>query len=191
MLDAKVNQATWRAFERLYDQKLVRSIGVSNFEPYGDMGLECLLAAAHYKPMCNQVEIHPYYTNKQVIQYCEEQDIKVAAWSPLGTGNWNPNPIPLEEKPVSDPVIQAIGRKYHVSAGQVILKWNIQQQRLVIFKAESDAHIQQNIHLDFTLADEELRAIDALNRNTHLGRATKGEDTAKHVEALLQFATPE
>jgi diketogulonate reductase-like aldo/keto reductase len=127
-----------------------------------------LLSFATVKPVYNQLELHPYMTQKSLCAFCDANDIVVSCWSPLGSGTWNG--VEVSAKPISDPVIQKIADNYHVSAGQIILKWDLQQGRIAIPKAESEKNIKANIDLfSFELNADELQRIDALDRNHRYG----------------------
>ena len=134
---------TWKAMEMLYEQKRVRAIGVSNFR-IND--LEQLLAISTVTPVCNQIELHPYFSQSKLRKYCLAHSIQVIGWSPLGTGTWSN--ITFEKKPINDSVIQKIAHDHHVSAAQVILRWNVQNNVIPVPKAETEQHIKQNICLD-------------------------------------------
>ena len=156
---------TWEVMEALHDAKRVRALGLSNFRK---SDIEQIATFANIKPTYNQLELHPYLTQKELVDYCQFHKIAVAAWSPLGSGSWSG--VATSEKPIVDPVIVGLAEKYGVSAGQIILKWNIQQHRIVIPKAESLDHIRANFLLTgFTLSDEDLGKIDSLNRDLRYG----------------------
>lgn len=158
-------KATWQAMEKLHQQGKVRYLGLSNFRQHD---IEQLLSFANIKPVYNQLELHPYLIQQPLCDYCSANNIYVYCWSPLGSGSWSG--IKLSEKPISDPAIQKIADKYQVNTGQVILKWDLQQGRIVIPKSESDKNIQANMDLfSFELSDEEIATINALNRNYRFG----------------------
>jgi len=175
-------QATWQAMERLYEKNRIRALGLSNFR---QSDIEQILSFAKVKPAYNQIELHPYLRQKELTEYCEGQGIAVACWSPLGTGTWTS--VPVDEKPVSDKTIGEIAKKYSVSTAQVILKWNIQENRIVIPKAESPNNMCNNLLLDgFELTAEDIATIDGLNRNQRFG---PDQDTAH--EANKKMVVPE
>lgn len=165
---------TWQAMEALYDEKKVRALGLSNFR---QSDIEQIATFAEIKPTYNQIELHPYLTQKELEEYCRFHKIAVSCWSPLGSGSWSD--AETREKPVADPVIVELAEKYGVSAGQVILKWDIQQGRIAIPKAEKLDHIRANFLLEgFELRDEEIGRIDCLNRNHRFG----GDPDTAHEE---------
>ena len=174
-------QETWQAMESLYEQNRIRALGLSNFR---QSDIEQILGFAKVKPAYNQLELHPYLLQKELTEYCESQGIVVACWSPLGSGTWSG--IPIDEKPVSDQTISDIATKHSVSNAQVILKWNVQQHRIVIPKAESPNNITNNLLLDgFELTAEDITQINGLNINQRFGA---DPDTA--YEANMQMIVP-
>jgi len=158
-------QATWQAMENLHQQGKVRYLGLSNFR---QTDIEQLMSFAKVKPVYNQLELHPYLTQKNLCAVCDKHKIYVSCWSPLGSGTWSG--VPTSEKPIADPVIINIAEKYGVSAGQVILKWDLQQGRIAIPKAESEVNIKANFELgSFELSTDDINAINQLNRNHRYG----------------------
>lgn len=147
---------TWKAFEKLYEERRVRAIGVCNFNI---SHLELLSTKANIKPMINQVEIHPYLTQAELVNYLREQDIAIEAWSPLA-----------RNKAAHDPVLVEIGDKYHKSASQVTLRWHIQNGYIVIPKSSHPDRIAENANIyDFVLTPNEMRRINGLNINLRTG----------------------
>ncbi len=143
---------TWKVLLQLYEEKLTRVIGVCNFEiPH----LQALEAATGFLPMVNQIEIHPKNTRKELIAWCREHGIVVEAWAPLGSGTV------LGIKTLSD-----IGARYGKSPAQVILRWDLQNHIAVIPRSSNPERISQNADIfDFSLTEEEMGMIDALNEN--------------------------
>nr|WP_239253902.1 aldo/keto reductase [Listeria ilorinensis] len=150
---------TWRALERLYDQGLIRAIGVSNFEAHH---LERLMTEANVLPAVDQVETHPHFSNRLLHRYLEELHIAHQAWSPLGRG-------PLL---TSEPLLQEIGDKYGKTPAQVVLRWHLQNNVAIIPKSETPERIRENASIyDFALTGQEIRAIDRLNRGERVSNA--------------------
>jgi len=171
---------TWQALERLYEDKRVRAIGVSNFRI---SDLEDIKSFAKYMPVVNQVELHPYLTQESVIKYCAQNNIIVFCWSPLGTGSWSG--VELAYKPISDDTIRKISEQHGVSPAQVILKWNTQQGRIVIPKSETHANIINNSQLDnFTLSEGEIREINVLNKSLRFG-GDPDNSTASNLQQIV------
>lgn len=146
---------TWRALEKLYRDGRVRAIGVSNFKEHH---LETLMAQSEEKPVINQVELHPYFQQKELREFCKKHDIVVEAWSPLGRG-----------KVLEDPVLNEIGKKYGKSPAQVTLRWHVQNDIVVIPKSVTPSRIKENADIfDFELTDDEMERINQLDKNTRL-----------------------
>lgn len=147
---------TWKALEKLYRDGLVRAIGVSNFQIHH---LEDLLNDCEIKPAVNQVEFHPYLTQKQLLAFCKEHDIQMEAWAPLMRG-----------KVLDEPVIQTIAAKYGKTPAQVVLRWDLQHGVITIPKSVREERIKENSEIfDFQLTAEEMKQIDSLNKNERSG----------------------
>ncbi|TKH05092.1 aldo/keto reductase [Peribacillus simplex] len=147
---------TWRALEKLYKDGKVKSIGVSNFHVHH---LENLLANSEVKPVVNQIELHPLLTQVEIRDYCAKHEIKVESWSPLGRGNL------LEE-----PTINHIAKKHGKSSAQVLIRWHLQHDLVVIPKSITPSRIEENAQVfDFSLSLNEMNQIDALNKNERFG----------------------
>lgn len=146
---------TYKAMEELYEQGKVKAIGVCNFNVYH---LEKLMAQSSIKPMVNQIEVHPYFNQQE---FCDRHDIKVTAWMPLMRNRGL----------LDDPVIVKIAEKYHKTPAQVVLRWHLAHNRIIIPKSQTPKRIQENIDiLDFNLELTEVAEIDALNRNARQGK---------------------
>ncbi|UDY22766.1 aldo/keto reductase [Nocardioides sp. Kera G14] len=147
---------TWKAFEKLYADGLVRAIGVSNFLPEH---LDRLITEGTEVPVINQVELHPGFRNLATEQADAAHRILTEAWSPLGQGT-------LLEEPTLVELAEAKGR----SVAQVIIRWHLQSGRVVIPKSVTPSRIRENIDVfDFSLTDEEMAAIEAFNTDTKIG----------------------
>ncbi|WP_293928891.1 aldo/keto reductase [Metasolibacillus sp.] len=148
---------TYRAIERLYDEKLIRVPGVSNHHQHH---LEQLLASANIAPVVNQVEVHPYLSQQALRAFCAEQHIAVTAWSPLGRGGV-----------LTDETIQQIAEKYGKSSAQVVLRWHLQHDILIIPKSVKAQRIEENAQIfDFELTAQDMQTLDALNQNKRFGQ---------------------
>ncbi|GAA2958362.1 aldo/keto reductase [Glutamicibacter bergerei] len=147
---------TWKALEKLYAEKKIRAIGVSNFQP---THLQKLIDATDVVPAVNQVELHPALQNAEVSAANAGHGIATEAWSPLAQGAL-----------LNDASILAIGEAHQVTAAQVILRWHLQRGRVIIPKSVTESRIVQNLDLfGFELSAEELAAIDALDRGGRTG----------------------
>ncbi|XP_072510298.1 prostaglandin-E(2) 9-reductase-like isoform X5 [Notamacropus eugenii] len=156
---------TWEAMEKCKDAGLVKSIGVSNFNR---RQLEMILnkTGLKYKPVCNQVECHPYLNQSKLLEFCKCKDIILVAHSALGTQRdpqWvdEKAPIVLEE-----PVLGAIAKKHNRSPAQVALRYQIQRGVVVLAGSRSEKEIKENFEVfEFQLTPEDIKVIDGLNRN--------------------------
>ncbi|QSO50854.1 aldo/keto reductase [Alicyclobacillus curvatus] len=147
---------TWKAFEKLYKDGLVRAIGVSNFHVHH---LQSLLADAEIVPAVNQIEFHPRLTQVEVREFCQSRDIQVEAWSPLMRG-----------KLLDNPTVTRIAEAHGKSPAQVILRWDLDHAVVTIPKSTHANRIQENADVfDFSLNDDEIAALDALNTNERTG----------------------
>ncbi|KAM5188829.1 aldo-keto reductase family 1 member D1 isoform 1-T1 [Callospermophilus lateralis] len=157
--------ATWEALEACKDAGLVKSLGVSNFNR---RQLELILnkPGLKYKPVSNQVECHPYFTQPKLLKFCRQHDIVVVAYSPLGTSR-NPHWVNVSSPPLlNDALLNSLGKKYRKTAAQVALRFNIQRGVVVIPKSFKPERIKENFQIfDFSLTEEEMKSIEALNTN--------------------------
>lgn len=143
---------TWKQMEQFCREGIVKSIGVCNFMPHH---LAPLLKNADIIPAVNQIELHPLFTQKHTVEYCRRNGIAVMAYTPLG----RMNPVLI-----NNPLINALARKYGKTVPQIILRWDIQSNVIVIPKSDSPVRIHENSEIfDFCLSDEEMAAINALN----------------------------
>jgi diketogulonate reductase-like aldo/keto reductase len=150
-------QETWRAMEKLYKDERVKAIGVSNFHIHH---LKQLMDGCEVKPAVNQVEYHPHLTQEELHAYCKQEGIQLEAWSPLKRGQL-----------LDDPELNEIGKKYSKTAAQVILRWDVQNEIITIPKTISDTRIKENADIfDFSLTEDEMKQIQALNKNDRAGR---------------------
>nr|XP_044618078.1 aldo-keto reductase family 1 member C15-like isoform X2 [Equus asinus] len=156
---------TWEVLEKCKDAGLTKSIGVSNFN---HKQLEMILnkPGLKYKPVCNQVECHPYLNQSKLLEFCKSKDIVLVAYSALGSQrdpNWveKDSPYLLE-----DPIVKAIAKKHNRSPGQVALRYQVQRGVVVLAKSFNEKRIKENFQIfDFELTPEDMKAIDGLNRN--------------------------
>lgn len=143
--------STWRTFAKLLASGKTRSIGVSNFKP---AHLDHLHAETGVRPVCNQIQLSPYITRQDHVNYGRSHDIVTVAWSPIGQGG----------DVLNDATIHAIANAHGKKPAQIILRWNIQLGIVTIPKSANPTRIAQNIALfDFHLSDAEMTAISALD----------------------------
>lgn len=153
-----VFKETWKVLETLYEEKLVRAIGVCNFQP---RHLEDLLADARVVPAVNQIEINPWLTQKPLIDFCAGLGIAVEGWRPLGGAG---------SELLREPVLAELARRHGKSPAQVVIRWNLQCGVIVIPKSVNRERIAQNRDVfDFSLTPDEVAAVDALNRDRRSG----------------------
>jgi diketogulonate reductase-like aldo/keto reductase len=147
---------TWDALQYLYEKKLVRAIGVSNFLEHQ---LNDILEHKGIVPMVNQVEFHPYVVQPSLLEYCKKHNIQFEAWTPLMKGKVNEIPVLIE-----------IAKKYGKTPVQVVLRWDLQKDVVTIPKSVHKDRIISNAQLfDFTLSAEDIQRIDALDRDERIG----------------------
>lgn len=143
----------WRALEELYAEGKLRAIGVSNFYPDR---LVDLCAFSRIKPMVNQVETHPHNQQKTAHEWMKKYGVVHEAWAPFGEGRGGL---------FTDPVLTKIGAKYGKTAAQVILRWHLQRGIVVIPKSTHKERMAEKFNVfDFTLSDEDMKAIAALDK---------------------------
>ncbi|GAB2025170.1 aldo/keto reductase [Lactovum odontotermitis] len=143
---------TWRAMEKLYDDGLVRAVGVSNFEANH---LDRLLTKAKIVPAVDQIETHPYFSNHVTHAYLEELNIQHQAWSPLGHGGAELNDVKISES----------SKKYGKTPAQVILRWHYQRGVAAIPKSTNTVRQRENISIfDWQLSPQDEKIIDSLQK---------------------------
>jgi 2,5-diketo-D-gluconate reductase A len=157
--------AAYKALEKLYADGKVRAIGVSNFMP---RHLDRLLAETEVVPAVNQIEVHPYFRQSELLAFDEAHGILNQAWAPIGGITFyreGPHTSTLE-----NPVIGEIAAAHSKTPAQVMLRWHIQQGRQVIPKSVTPSRIAENFDVfDFDLSAEQLAAIDALDTGVRGG----------------------
>ncbi|XP_070532976.1 aldose reductase-related protein 2-like [Ptychodera flava] len=163
LFDDSIDHAdTWREMEKLVDEGLVKTIGISNFNHHQ---IQHLLDNCSIKPAVNQFEVHPYLTQTKLVEFCQKRDIHVTAFSPFGS------PAEWENKPPDPPLLQnpkikEIGERHQKTIAQVILRYLFQRGISVIPKSANAGRIRQNFQVfDFELTDQEMGDLKALNQN--------------------------
>ena len=148
---------TWRALEEIAADGRARAIGVSNFQP---AHLERLVRETGTVPAVNQVELHPHLAQPELRAFHAEHGIVTEAWSPLARGG----------AVLADATVAGIAAAHGRTPAQVILRWHLQLGNVVIPKSVTPSRIAENIAVfDFTLTDDEVRAISALDRGERIG----------------------
>jgi 2,5-diketo-D-gluconate reductase A len=158
----------YHALERLLADGKVRAIGVSNFMP---AHLDRLLAETEIVPAVNQIEVHPYFRQPELLAYDIERGIVNQAWSPIGGITFYRGE---GKSTLADPVIREIAAAHDRTPAQVMLRWHLQQGRQVIPKSVTPSRIRENFEIfDFELTDNQLAAIDALDTGVRGGPEPK------------------
>jgi alcohol dehydrogenase (NADP+) len=159
ILDSTPISETYEAMEELVEKGLVRSIGVANFNI---KALKDLLETAKIKPAMNQVELHPYNSQEELLSFCNRNGIAITAYSPLGRpGNEETGTPQL----IHEPILINIATKHQKSPAQVLLRWAIERGTIPIPKSTDQTHIKSNIELfDFELTEDEMTHISSLDK---------------------------
>ncbi|MFE4579689.1 aldo/keto reductase [Streptomyces chartreusis] len=174
--------AAYRALEKLLADGRVRAIGVSNFMVEH---LTALLDATTVVPAVNQLEIHPYFQQRAVLDFDDRHHILNQAWSPIGGITFYPGYGEDRRSVLEDPVVTAISGAHGKSPAQVLLRWGIQQGRSVIPKSTRRRRIAENIDVfDFSLTAEELKALDALETGRRGGPEPENVTLAAYGRAI-------
>uniref|UniRef100_A0A5F5PZ57 NADP-dependent oxidoreductase domain-containing protein n=1 Tax=Equus caballus TaxID=9796 RepID=A0A5F5PZ57_HORSE len=161
--------ATWEAMEKCKDAGLTKSIGVSNFNR---RQLEMILnkPGLKYKPVCNQVECHPYFNQRKLLDFCKSKDIVLVAYSALGTQRLKvdlSSPVLLD-----DPVLCAMAKKYERTPALIALRYQLQRGVVVLAKSYNEKRIKENVQVfEFQLTSEDMKVLDGLNQNLRYATA--------------------
>jgi methylglyoxal/glyoxal reductase len=148
----EVSVETWLAMEELYKKGKIRAIGVSNFWVHH---LEYFLPKINVVPAVNQVEFHPRMTQSRLLQFCQERNIQVEAWSPI-----------MQGQVLKIPEIKKLAKKYGKSPAQIVLRWDLQKGVITIPRSSKKSEIIQNANIfDFEIDEEDIVKIDNLNKN--------------------------
>lgn len=143
----EINLSTWKAFERLYKEGLIKAIGVSNFLPHH---LQPLMEKAEICPMVNQIEVHPGFNSAGTINFCKKYGIVIEAWGPFGNGQI-----------LTNPQLQEIAVRYDKSVAQICLRWLLQKGIVPLPKSSNENRIVENTKIfDFELGESDMTAID-------------------------------
>ena len=155
---AEAFEESWMELEKLYHEGRVRAIGVSNFQV---RHLETILKNGTVVPVVNQIERHPLLTQEPLIGYCRAHSIEIEAWSPLGgTGG----------SLLQNETLVRLAAKYGKSPAQLVIRWDLQQDIVVLPKSVHEARIRQNADVyDFEITPEDMAAISALNQDLRTG----------------------
>jgi diketogulonate reductase-like aldo/keto reductase len=145
---------TWRAMIKLLHQGKARAIGVSN---YSIRELNELLEKSDIVPAVNQVEFHPFLYQEELLRFCKNNNIQLEAYSPLTRG-----------KRLNHPKILELAKKYNKTPAQVLIRWSLQHNVIVIPKSIHEARIKENSQVfDFQLEPKDMKLLDSLNENLY------------------------
>ena len=159
---------SYKQVEQLQQESLTRAIGVCNFTTDH---LSQLMEATTVVPAVNQVELHPYFPQRQLQTFAAQHDIITEAWSPIGGVNVYGSRNPDKQRHVlEEPTLRAIADTHAKTPAQVVLRWHLQQKRCAIPKSVNAERIAENFDVfDFELSAEELASIDGLDTGTRGG----------------------
>lgn len=153
--------AGYRQMEKAYEEGKVKAIGLSNFN---QGQIEEILGLCQVKPAVLQTEVHPYFQEQELKKFLSKEGMVIQAWYPLGHG---------DKALLEEPLFTELGKKYGKTNAQIILRWHIQDGNIVIPGSKNPAHIQDNFDLfDFSLTEEEMAKIAALDKNTRYYTST-------------------
>jgi diketogulonate reductase-like aldo/keto reductase len=160
---------TWEAMEPLVEKGLVRSIGISN---YSVQQMEDLLKYCKVKPVTNQCEAHPHFPNSEVAQFCKENGMVFTAYSSLG------NVSAEQESCLTDPLVVKLAQRYGKTPAQILLRWGLQRDYMILPKSVSVQRVADNANLfDFEISDQDMADLTNLGQ----GKTRKLKPTwAKH-----------
>ncbi len=145
----EINAGTWKAFEDAYKNGKIRAIGVSNFQK---KHYDALVERCDIKPMVNQIEFHPGYTQPETVTYSQENGMLVQAFSPLGCG-----------AVLGNETLAEIAKKYDKSVAQICLRFVLQSGLNVLTKSVTPSRIIENAQIfDFELSAEDMAIINAM-----------------------------
>lgn len=169
--------AGYRLMEKAYKAGKVKAIGLSNFTAEQ---IREILSVCEVKPTILQTEVHPYFQERELKDFLQKEGIVIQAWYPLGHG---------DKTLLEETIFTKLAEKYGKSNAQIILRWHIQAGNVVIPGSKNPAHIRDNFDLfDFSLSDEEMVEIEALNQEKRYYTSTP-ELLKKYVEMVPPVET--
>lgn len=148
---------TWNEILNLKKDKLIKETGLSNITIEQ---LQCILLNSE-KPDYIQIEIHPYLNEDEIVTFCHENNIKIVAHSPFGSGK-------LHKEFKNDSILKKITDKYNINVYQLILKWHIKRNIIPIPSSNNLINIKSNLHLDFDIDDSDIKLINSLNKHKRI-----------------------
>ena len=155
--------AVWAEMEQMVEKGKTKTIGVSNFN---EKQIERILDVCKIKPANLQVEIHAYFSNRALVDYCKARNISVCAYAPLGSPSRG---FGTKENPLLDSVVIELSKKYKKTPGQILLRHLTQRGIIIIPKSGNPKRIKENFDIwDFELNPEDFEKIENLNKNLRL-----------------------
>ncbi len=157
---------TWRALIKLKEEGKARAIGVSNYTP---AFIDQTIDATGVVPAVNQVEFHPFLFQKSLMQHCKAKGIQIESYCPIARAEFSDHPL-----------LQHLSEKYRKSPVQIILRWQFAHDLIPIPRSSDPKHIKENTDIfDFSLTEEEVTKMDALDRNYRIVNPDKGPEAWK------------
>ncbi|KAE8410128.1 NADP-dependent oxidoreductase domain-containing protein [Aspergillus pseudocaelatus] len=178
-------EPTWRAMEKIYEDGKAKSIGVSNWTI---PDLEKMFKFAKVKPHVNQIEVHPFLPNNELVQFCFKNDILPEAYSPLGSQNQVPT---TGERVSENKTLNEIAEKGGNTLAQVLIAWGLRRGYVVLPKSSNPKRIESNFK-SIDLTDEDFEAVNKVAEGRHFrfvnmkdtfGYDVWPEETAKNLSA--------
>lgn len=155
---------TWKAMEQIHKKGLARHIGVSNFNK---PKIESILQTAEIAPEVNQIELHPYFQQTELVSYCQSKGLLVTAYSPLGSRHLTKSNVRI----TNEQIVLDIAEKHSCTASQVLLAWGMQRGTVVIPKSVNSGRILQNFDSIYVKLDnDDLKAIASLEKAMRLAK---------------------
>jgi len=153
--NAKARKESWMAFEKLYFSGKCKAIGVSNYQI---SHLEELLSYSTLIPSCNQVEYHPQLYQDELHEFCKRHGILIEAYTPLGKGN--------SGQLLQHPTVQKLSKKYSKTPAQIVLRWGIQHEVVILPRSSNPDRIKENANVfDFELTKDDMKLLDSFEKN--------------------------
>lgn len=147
---------TWKALEKIYTDGRAKAIGVCNFLSHH---LETLKATQRIQPAVDQIELHPKYQQRETTDYCRQNGIAIESWSPLARARY-----------LDDPVLVRLGEKHKKSAAQIMIRWHLQHDFIVIPKSTNQERQRLNFDVfDFRLDEQDMSLLDQLEEGMRVG----------------------
>ncbi|KAF8405336.1 hypothetical protein HHK36_010240 [Tetracentron sinense] len=163
-------ETTWHAMEDLVSTGLVRSIGISNYDIF--LTRDCL-AYSKVKPAVNQIETHPYFQRDSLVKFCQKHGICITAHTPLGGAAANTEWFGSVSC-LDDPILKGLADKYNKTVAQIVLRWGIQRNTVVIPKSSKVERLEENFQVfDFELTKEDMDLIKGVDQKYRTNQPAK------------------